>query len=135
MTDSVDNRQVIPFFTLERQNFLEQDITQKIFELTHPRKKLGIITTLPVFDTVINNNVVSQEWQIIKQLRELYQLKHIKTAEEFPDDLDVLMIINPQNLYADLTDKIKRYSLRQGKVLLILDNAAEAPRCVQSRRQ
>ena len=128
LTDSVDNRQVIPFFTLERQNFLEQDITQKIFELTHPRKKLGIITTLPVFDTVINNNVVSQEWQIIKQLRELYQLKHIKTAEEFPDDLDVLMIINPQNLDADLTDKIKRYSLRQGKVLLILDNAAEAPR-------
>lgn len=128
LTDSVDNRQVIPFFTLERQNFLEQDITQKIFELTHPRKKLGIITTLPVFDTVINNNVVSQEWQIIKQLRELYQLKHIKTAEEFPDDLDVLMIINPQNLDADLTDKIKRYSLRRGKVLLILDNAAEAPR-------
>lgn len=47
LTDSVDNRQTIPFFALERQNFLEQDITQKIFELAHPRKKLGIITTLP----------------------------------------------------------------------------------------
>lgn len=128
LTDSVDNRQTIPFFALERQNFLEQDITQKIFELTHPRKKLGIITTLPVFDTVINNNVVSQEWQIIKQLKELYRIKHIKTAEDFPDDLDVLMIINPQNPDENLTGKIKRYSLDGGKVLLILDNAAEAPR-------
>ena len=114
LTDSVDNRQTIPFFALERQNFLEQDITQKIFELAHPRKKLGIITTLPVFDTVINNNVVSQEWQIIKQLKELYRIKHIKTAEDFPDE--------------NLTGKIKRYSLDGGKVLLILDNAAEAPR-------
>ena len=128
LTDSVDNRQTIPFFALERQNFLEQDITQKIFELAHPRKKLGIITTLPVFDTVINNNVVSQEWQIIKQLKELYRIKHIKTAEDFPDDLDVLMIINPQNPDENLTGKIKRYSLDGGKVLLILDNAAEAPR-------
>ena len=117
LTDSVDNRQTIPFFALERQNFLEQDITQKIFELAHPRKKLGIITTLPVFDTVINNNVVSQEWQIIKQLKELYRIKHIKTAEDFPADLD-----------ENLTGKIKRYSLDGGKVLLILDNAAEAPR-------
>ena len=128
LTDSVDNRQTIPFFALERQNFLEQDITQKIFELAHPRKKLGIITTLPVFDTVINNNVVSQEWQIIKQLKELYRIKHIKTAEDFPDNLDVLMIINPQNPDENLTGKIKRYSLDGGKVLLILDNAAEAPR-------
>ena len=128
LTDSVDNRQTIPFFALERQNFLEQDITQKIFELAHPRKKLGIITTLPVFDTVINNNVVSQEWQIIKQLKELYRIKHIKTAEDFPDDLDVLMIINPQNPDENLIGKIKRYSLDGGKVLLILDNAAEAPR-------
>lgn len=41
LTDSVDNRQTIPFFALERQNFLEQDITQKIFELAHPRKNLA----------------------------------------------------------------------------------------------
>ena len=128
LTDSVDNRRIIPFFALERQNFLEQDITQKIFELTHPRKKLGLITSLPVFDTVINNNVVSQEWQIIKQLKELYQITNIKTAEDFPEDIDVLMIINPQNPDKKLIEKIKRYSLDGGKVLLILDNAAEAPR-------
>lgn len=38
------------------------------------------------------------------------------------------MIINPQNPDENLTGKIKRYSLDGGKVLLILDNAAEAPR-------
>lgn len=128
LTDSIDNKQVIPFFSLERQNFLEQDITQKIFELTHPRKNLGIITSLPVFDTVMNNNVVSQKWQIIKQIEELYQIKNIKTAGDFPDNLDVLMIINPQNPSPEMIDRIKRFSLDGGKVLLILDNAAEAPR-------
>ena len=38
------------------------------------------------------------------------------------------MIINPQNPDKKLIEKIKRYSLDGGKVLLILDNAAEAPR-------
>ena len=128
LTDSVDNKQSIPFFALERRNFAEQDITQKIFELTHPKKNLGIITTLPVFDTVINNNVVSQEWQIIKQLKELYNITNIKEAKDFPDNLDVLMIINPQNPKQDLVNKIKNYSANGGKILLILDNAAEAPR-------
>ena len=109
LTDSVDNKQSIPFFALERRNFAEQDITQKIFELTHPKKNLGIISTLPVFDTVINNNVVSQEWQIIKQLKELYNITNIKEAQDFPDNLDVLMIINPQNPNKDLVDKIKEY--------------------------
>lgn len=128
LTDAVDNKQVIPFFALERQNFLEQDITQKIFELTHSKKNLGIITSLPIFDTVMNNNVVSQKWEIVNKIEELYNIKNIKTTADFPEDLSVLMIINPQNPPQELIEKIKNYSLNGGKTLLILDNAAEAPR-------
>lgn len=128
LTDAVDNKQTIPFFPLERSSFLEQDITQKIFELTHPKKTVGIISSLPVFDTIMNNNVVSQKWEIINQLNELYNIKSIKTAADFTDNLDVLMIINPQNPDAEMISKIKQYSLKGGKILLILDTAAEAPR-------
>lgn len=128
LTDAVDNKQVIPFFPLERRNFLEQDITQKIFELTHPKKTVGIISSLPIFDTVMNNNVVSQKWEIINQIAELYKIKNIKEAEDFSEDLDVLMLINPQNPDAEMIKKIKQYSLKGGKILLILDTAAEAPR-------
>lgn len=128
LTDAVDNKQVIPFFPLERRNFLEQDITQKIFELTHPKKTVGIISSLPIFDTVMNNNVVSQKWEIVNQISELYKIKNIKSAEDFSENLDVLMIINPQNPAEDMVKQIKQYSLKGGKVLLILDTAAEAPR-------
>lgn len=128
LTDALDNKQIISFFPLERQNFLEQDLTQKIFELTHPKKTIGIISSLPIFDTVMNNNVVSQKWEIVNQIAELYKIKNIKTATDFTDDLDVLMIINPQNPTPEMISQIKRYSLQGVKTLLILDTAAEAPR-------
>lgn len=127
-SDEIDNRQTIPFLSLSRQEFLEQDLTQKIYQLSHPKKGLGIITSLPVFDTMAANNMVTQKWEIIRRLEEMYNLHIIKEAKDFPEGLNLLMMIHPRNLPDDLVSRIKDFSLSGGKALVLLDSAAEAPR-------
>lgn len=128
LSDEADNKQIIPFFSLLRQQFLEQDITQKIHLLSKPKKELGIITSLPIFDTAVNNNMITSKWQIIRELEDFYNLNIIKNAADFPEKLDVLMIVHPQNLPSELIERIKDYSVNGGKALVLLDAAPEAPR-------
>ena len=128
LSDAIDDKRVIPFFPLERQEFLEQDITQKIYELGHRKKTLGLISSLPVFDTILNDNVVTQKWEIISQIQQLYNVRSIAGADDLTDDIDVLMLVNPQITDEKLAEKIRQYSLKGGNALVFLDNAAEAPR-------
>ena len=125
--DDMDNHQVIPFFALEREQFLEQDIVEKIFALDNPRKKVGILTSLPMFATQKDNNVATQEWQIVKQIRNFFDVAQVENPSEI-DGLDVLMIVHPQNLSQEMKDKVIDYSLNGGKILLFADAAPEASR-------
>ena len=50
LTNEAGNTRTIPMFPLERQEFLEQDLTTKIFELSHTKPVVGIISGLPVFE-------------------------------------------------------------------------------------
>lgn len=130
LTDEAGSRQVIPLFPLERQNFLEQDLTSQIFELFQTKPTLGIISGLPVFDSAEteNGSMVNQEWEIIKQIRQFYNIKEIKTAADFPDDLQLLMLIHPHRLKPEIIEAVTDYTLRGGNSLVLLDTTAEAPR-------
>lgn len=130
LTDEAGSRQVIPLFPLERQNFLEQDLTSQIFELFQTKPTLGIISGLPVFDSAEteNGSMVNQEWEIIKQIRQFYNIKEIKTAADFPNNLQLLMLIHPHRLKPEIIEAVTDYTLRGGNSLVLLDTTAEAPR-------
>lgn len=130
LTDEAGSRQVIPLFPLERQNFLEQDLTSQIFELFQTKPTLGIISGLPVFDSAEteNGSMVNQEWEIIKQIRQFYNIKEIKTVADFPDDLQLLMLLHPHRLKPEIIEAVTDYTLRGGNSLVLLDTTAEAPR-------
>lgn len=126
-TDSTDKHEVVPFFAPERKSFLEQDLIEKIYQLYHQKKTVGILSGLPVFSLSHDNNYISQEWHIISEIKKFYELKDIK----MPDDLegvDVLLMIHPQKMQPALVEGIKQYSDNGGKILLLLDTAAEARR-------
>ena len=47
--NSTDDQAVVPFFSLERESFLEYDLTKVVHSLVNPVKKIvGVISTLPV---------------------------------------------------------------------------------------
>jgi len=126
-TDSTDKHEVIPFFAPERKSFLEQDLAEKIYQLYHRRKTVGILSSLPVFALSHEGNYISPEWHIISEIKKFYELKDIRNAEDLAA-IDVLLMIHPQKLPEELVEAIKEYSMLGGKTLLLLDTAAEARR-------
>ena len=118
------HQSVIPFFPLERQKFLEQDLTEKIYLLEHQKKHLGIFTSLPLFGKN-NGTIVSQPWQIIKELQKYYTLIDIKSSKDL-EKADILMIAHPQNLSKEMEDAIYNYSVSGKKILAFFDIAPEA---------
>lgn len=128
--DTLQNKQVIPFFAQTQQSNLEQDLTQKIYQLYHKRKTLGVITSLPLFgDSDENTSVITQPWELVNQLRQNYRIYRITEAKDFNDrHFDVLLLMLPNNLSAEMVQKIKDYSRNNGKIIVVLDNAHEAIR-------
>lgn len=127
VSNSIDDFTVIPFLALERQNLLEQDLTEAIYRINHKKGTIGIISTLPVFDTVIEN-VAAPKWEIINQLENLYHLQSIAKAEDISDKLDTLVIIHPRDFSEEMITAILNYSYAGGKILVFLDVAADSSR-------
>ena len=125
--DEIDNKNVVPFFSLERSEFIEQDIIESIFSLNQTkRKNVGIITYLPVFEAMLDNNRITQDWTILSYIRKFYNVRNITKPEDIKN-VDVLMLIHPM-LTEEMEQAIKTYTKNQGKLLILLDVAAEAPR-------
>ncbi len=118
----------IPFMPLARQSLLEQDITENILLLEYEPKTLGIYTSLPILGQS-NNNLISQPWKIIDEIKKYYNIVEIKTPEDIKE-LDALMIVHPQKMTPEMEQKIYDYSLSGGKILAFFDIAPESLRLV-----
>lgn len=127
LTDEADRRQVIKLFPPERRNFLEQDLTEAVYLLNYRKKNLGILTSLPMFEEVIEN-VATPQWEIISQLGKFYNIRRIGNDNGNLDGLDALLIAHPRNLSTELVEKIKQFNTGGGKVLAFFDIAPEAIR-------
>lgn len=127
LVDEGGNRRVIPFIPLENADQAGLEIIQNIYELSHPKPTLGLITSLPLFGLSVSDDKVGSSWEIVDELQKLYTLKTINTPQDL-NGIDVLMLIHPQNLSDDLTEKIAEYTLNGGKILVLADVAAEAQR-------
>ncbi len=128
LTDSIDNRRVIPFFTLDRREFMEQDLTEAIYLMHNQKGRLGLISSLPLTSKTIEN-VITPRWEIMNELDKYYDTTEITKPEQIKtDSFDALMIVHPTDLSKDMTNAIIDYSYNGGKVLLFVDIAAEAVR-------
>ncbi len=118
----------IPFFHLQKQSFLEQELTENIYLLEHKPKTLGLITSLPILGSS-KGNTFYQSWQIADELKKYYNIKIINNPEDL-DNIDVLMIAHPQYMPSDLSDAIYNFSIKGGKILAFFDIATEALRII-----
>ena len=129
--DSLQNKEVIPFFATNQFGRLEQDISTKIHQLSKQRKALGIISSLPVLGrkTGDGNAFFGDTWEIIKMLGKNYLIHQIVNPKDFDDyNFDVVLIIYPKFLTDDTLNKIAEYAYKGGKIVLVLDPANEASR-------
>ena len=128
-TNSTDDQQVIAFFAPERERFLEYDLTKLIHSLAFPKKTVvGLMTTLPLEGDMMAmmQGRPSRPMAVIEQLRQLDEVKPLApNVDTIPADIDVLMLVHPQNLSDKTLYAIDQFVLKGGKALVFVDPHSE----------
>ncbi len=128
-TNSTDDQQVIAFFSPERERFLEYDLTKLIHSLAFPKKTVvGLISSLPLEGDMaaMMQGRPSQPMAVIDQLQQLDKVEPLSaTIDAIPADVDVLMLVHPQNLPPKTLFAIDQFVLKGGKALIFVDPHSE----------
>ncbi len=96
---SQQKRELITFFSPEKEKFLEYDISHLIYSVSQANKpRLAVLSTIPVsgggFDMATRQP--SPPWMSISQLDKLYQVQHLPVAtSSIPDDVSLLVLVLP----------------------------------------
>ena len=131
-SSSTDDEEVIPFFTPNREEFLEHDLTKLVYQLANPKQKVvGILSTLPIQGDVSGSPFRAQNaakpWMVIEQLSESFKVQTVDTdVDKIADDIDVLMIVYPKDLSDQTLYAIDQFVLKGGRVIVFADPYSEA---------
>ncbi len=132
-TNSTDDQEVIPFFNLEREAFIEYDLTKLVYTLSNPdQPKIGLITSLPVDGGMTPGmggmgGTPTPPWQIMDQMRDFFEVERLDAQiDAVPDDIDVLVLAQPDALSDSATYAIDQWVLRGGPVLVFADPNLES---------
>ncbi len=129
-SNTTDNDAVVEFFALDREKFLEYDLTKLIGGLANPKKKVvGLISGISMDGSgnpMMPTRQPTPAWMILEQIREFFEIRQIdQTAKALPTDLDVLMVVQPTLLQKETAYAIDQYALTGGRVLFFVDPHSE----------
>ncbi|MBC8339673.1 MAG: Gldg family protein [Rhodospirillales bacterium] len=127
-SNSTDDVAAIPFFTPERETFLEYDLTKVVYTLADPdRKIVGVISSLPITGGAMRppfNN--APRWAILDQISEFFDLRPLpKQLRQIPKDIDILLLVHPKGFDDFTMYAIDQFALAGGRVLAFVDANAE----------
>ena len=122
-TNTVDGRSVIPFFNLERELFLEYDLTKLIHGLANPdRPVLGIISALPNQAGFGRPPGAPPPLLIFNQIREFFTVEDMEPGvTEIPEKVKTLLVVNLKELGTDTLRAIDRFVHAGGRALVFAD--------------
>jgi ABC-type uncharacterized transport system involved in gliding motility auxiliary subunit len=128
-TNSTDGHKAIEFFDPNKEQFLEYDVVQLIYQLANPKKPvLAWLSTLPMapgFDQM--SGQMREPWVIYAQAEQLFDVRPLDaSATRIDPDVNVLVLVHPKNLSPALQFAIDQYALRGGHILAFVDPLAEA---------
>lgn len=131
--NTTDNDANIPFFTTDREAFVEYDITKLIYTLSNPKKRVvGLISGLPVdggmnpMAAMMGRPQQQPPQQVMEQIREFFDVKALpQDIAEVPADIDILMIVQPDRMTPEAAYAVDQWTLSGGKVLAFVDPIAD----------
>jgi len=128
-TNSTDDEEVIPFFSPNRTEFLEYDLTKLIHQLDKPKQKVvGIMSTLPVQGNTASpfQQNAAKPWMIVDHIRQLFEVRTVETnVEKIPDKIDMLMLIHPKDFSEATLYALDQFVLNGGRVIVFADPYSE----------
>lgn len=128
-TNAVDDKQVIPFFPLDQEEFLEYQLSQLVQGLAKPeRPVIGLLSGLQInggFDMMARQPTAP--WMVMEEVRQLFKIDSLKAGiDRIPDEVSVLLLVHPKALPEATLYAIDQFVLRGGKLLVFVDPFAEA---------
>lgn len=127
-TNSTDDVELVKSFTVQRERFLEYDISKLIYRLTNPKKKvIGLISSMPIGGAGPIPNQEGPRWPIIDRVRQSFKIEPLPSyIDKIPDDVDVLWIVHPRKFDKSALYAIDQFVMRGGHVLVFVDPLFES---------
>lgn len=126
---------VIQFFSPDRQEFVEYDISYLIdTAITRQKTKVGIMSSLPVMGDAtgymaqmmrMQGQQPKGPWTIVEQLRSKYEVNEVATDVNDINDVDILLVIHPKKLPEQTQFAIDQFVLKGGRTIVCVD-----PHCI-----
>ncbi|MGE8498418.1 MAG: GldG family protein [Pseudomonas sp.] len=128
-TNAQGDTQVIPFFALDQEAFLEYELSRLIQSLATPnRPVIGVLSGLQInggFDMAARQP--TQPWMVMEEVRQLFQIESLKRdVDQIPEQVSVLLLVHPKHLPEQTLYAIDQFVLRGGKLLAFVDPFSEA---------
>ncbi|MEN6578025.1 MAG: GldG family protein [Phycisphaerales bacterium] len=132
---------VIPFFSPDRHNFIEYDISYLIdTAITKQKKKIGVMSSLAVMGQDASDYMARMmqmqgqqpepPWTIVEQLRNKYEVSAVGADVNEINDVDILIVIHPKDLPEQTQFAIDQFVLKGGRTIVCVD-----PHCIADRPQ
>jgi len=129
----------IAFFSPDRQNFVEYDISYLIdTAITREKKRLGILSPLPVMGENVSGYMAqlmrmqgqrpAPPWGVVQQLKQMYDVKEVSTNVDEIKDIDILLVIHPKDLSEKTQFATDQFVLKGGRAIVCVD-----PHCIADR--
>ncbi|MBN2181762.1 MAG: Gldg family protein [Sedimentisphaerales bacterium] len=121
---------VIPFFSPDRQSFVEYDISYLIdTAITRQKTKVGILSSLPVMGDdsymarmlAMQGQRPKQPWTIVEHLKKKYEVSEVPVDVNDINDVDILLVIHPKELPEKTQFAIDQYVLGGGRAVICVD--------------
>ena len=123
-TNMLDDQLVIPFFDVNKEQFLEYDLSKLLYQLSHATKpKLSMVTDLPVDG---GQSPVTGQYQspmvFFEQLEQIFDIEVIESdMAALPKDTDVVMLAHAPSLSESLKYDIDQFAMKGGRVIAFAD--------------
>jgi ABC-type uncharacterized transport system involved in gliding motility auxiliary subunit len=133
---SADKEEVIPFFSLDREEFLEYDITRAIVQASKPKKAtIGILSTLPVLSANPGPFAAqpgqNEDWLFVRELKKNFEVRPVDVNSDLiGSEIDLLMVIHPKSLSEKTMYAIDQFVLKGGRAIVMVD-----PTCMADNQQ
>ena len=126
---AASNFKTIGLIRPDQEEFLEYEFSKLITQVANPEPPvLGFLSRLPIDGGVNTQNMrPTSPWMIMDSIRQLYDVRRVSPDSELIDaDIDILLLVHPQNLSEQTQYAIDQFVLRGGRALIFVDPNADS---------
>ena len=121
--------EALPLIRPDQEQFLEYEFMKLISSVNKPeRTVIGLITELDI-DGGFNplTGQATSPWFVMEMIRQLYDVRRVDiTSSSIDEDVDILMIVHPQELTDEMLYAIDQHVMKVGQAIVFLDPNADS---------